>query len=308
MMSGVVLPDHRLVGRDLDDVERVDLAELVFLGLGRARHAAEFGIQPEQVLEGDRRQRLVLVLDLDAFFGLDRLVQTVRPAPPEHQAAGVLVNDDDFFLAFLVLLHQVVNVPLVDGMGAQGGAGVLHHGQVFGVGQVLDAQGQFDAPLAVLGERRRLLLFLDLVVALFFELADDPVHLDVQIGRRLGLAGDDQRRPGLVNQDGVHFVHDGEGQFRLGQFLPRHGQVVAQVVEAVLVVGAVGDVAVIGRAPDLARAGRSRSAGPGAGTPGRRCRCRPMSPVSGLWPWMMPTDRPRKWYSGPIATAPTLLR
>jgi hypothetical protein len=56
----------------------------------------ELAVHAEVVLEGDRGERLVLVLDLHAFLGLDRLVQAVGPAPARHQAAGELVDDDDF--------------------------------------------------------------------------------------------------------------------------------------------------------------------------------------------------------------------
>jgi hypothetical protein len=81
--------------RDDHGLQAVDLLELVGLGIGRARHAGQLAVQAEVVLEGDRRQGLVLGLDRHAFLGLHRLVQAVAPAPPGHQAAGELVDDDD---------------------------------------------------------------------------------------------------------------------------------------------------------------------------------------------------------------------
>ena len=83
-----------LVGIDRD-VELVDLVELRRLGVGGAGHAGQLLVHAEVVLEADRRQRLVLFLDLDAFLGLDRLVQAVGPAAARHLAAGELVDDDD---------------------------------------------------------------------------------------------------------------------------------------------------------------------------------------------------------------------
>jgi hypothetical protein len=77
-----VLADHRLVGRDHDDLEAVDLLELVGLGVRRARHAGELLVHAEVVLEGDRRQRLVFLLDRHTLLGLDGLVQPLGPAPP----------------------------------------------------------------------------------------------------------------------------------------------------------------------------------------------------------------------------------
>ncbi len=73
----VVHTDHGLVGRNLDDVQLIDGAELLFLGQGGTGHAGELAVQTEVVLEGDGRQRLALVLDGDAFLGLDGLMQTI---------------------------------------------------------------------------------------------------------------------------------------------------------------------------------------------------------------------------------------
>ena len=67
----------------------------------------------------------------------------------------------------------------------------------------------------------------------------------VPLGGLVGRTGDDQRRTGLVDEDGVDLVDDGEVVPALDEFVlgPRH--VVAQVVEPELVVRAVGDVALV---------------------------------------------------------------
>jgi len=59
-------------------------------------------------------------------------------------------------------------------------------------------------------------------------------------------AGDDQGRARLVDQDRVDFVDDGVEVAALDHVLEPVLHVVAQIVEAVFVVGAVGDVARIG--------------------------------------------------------------
>ena len=100
-----VVAEHRHVGRDLDDLELVDVAEFLRLGHRRAGHAGELRIHAEIILEGDRGERLVLVLDRDAFLGFERLVQPLRVAPAFHHAAGELVDDDD-----LVVLDDVLGV------------------------------------------------------------------------------------------------------------------------------------------------------------------------------------------------------
>ena len=69
-----------------------------------------------------------------------------------------------------------------------------------------------------------------------------------------GRAADDQRRAGFVDQDRVDFVHDGVVMAALDLLLVRGGHaVVAQVIEAELGVGAVGDVAVVLLAADAGR-------------------------------------------------------
>jgi hypothetical protein len=78
---------------------------------------------------------------------------------------------------------------------------------------------------------------------------DDAVHLVVEVGRFLGRARDDERRARLVDEDAVDFVDDGEVVAPLDVVREVELHVVAQVVEAELVVGPVGDVAGVGGLP-----------------------------------------------------------
>src|SRR5690606_23900494 len=86
----VVLPLDGPVRGDDEDVGAVDLLELLLLGLGRARHAGDLVVELEEVLVRDRRERLVLALDLHALLGLDGLVQALAEAPAGHEAAREL--------------------------------------------------------------------------------------------------------------------------------------------------------------------------------------------------------------------------
>ena len=112
----VVLVDahHGHVGRDLHDVERVDGAELVFFGLGRAGHAGELVVEAEVVLQGDRGERLVLFADRHVLFGLDRLMEALGVAPSVEDAAGELVDDQH-----LAVFDDVLVVVVVERLGAQ---------------------------------------------------------------------------------------------------------------------------------------------------------------------------------------------
>jgi hypothetical protein len=54
-----------------------DRHQLGGLGLGRTGHARELVVEAEVVLQRDRGESLVLVLDLDILLGLDRLVHAL---------------------------------------------------------------------------------------------------------------------------------------------------------------------------------------------------------------------------------------
>ena len=100
--------------------------------------------------------------------------------------------------------------------------------------EVVQFKELFAADDALFGEHGGAGLFVHGVV-LRPELAHHPVHDAIGAHVLVRGAGDDERRARLVDEDGVHLVHDDE---LLGIKL----HVVAQIVEAEFVVGAVGDV------------------------------------------------------------------
>ena len=256
---GVVLADVGLVGGDGDDVQAVDLGELGGLGAGCTGHAGQLFVHAEIVLEGDGGQGLALGGDVHPFLGLDGLVQALIVAAADHQAAGELVHDDDF-----AVLDHVVDVLFHDAVGLDGLLDVVHQGHVLGGGQVLYLEVFLGLLDAAGGQGGGLVLFVHhivavgLVVSLLFALqlhhhalaqrADELVHLGVEGGGVLPAARDDQGGAGLVDEDGVHLVHDGVGMAALDHVGLVGHHVVAQVVETELVVGAVGDIGVVGLA------------------------------------------------------------
>ena len=91
------------------------------------------------------------------------------------------------------------------------------------------------------------LLLVELVI-LARELRDDRVDGGVEIGAVLRRTRDDERRARFVDQDRVDFVDDGEGMAALDHLRHVILHIVAQIVEAELVVRAVGDVGGVGLA------------------------------------------------------------
>ena len=240
---GLVDAAHRLVGRDRDHAELVDLVELAGLGHGRAGHAGELLVEAEVVLQGDRGERLVLLADLDALLGLDRLVQAVVVATTGQHPAGVLVDDEHLAVHDDVLLVVVEQLLGLDG--------VVEEGDQRGVGrlvEVLDAEVVLDLGDPGLEHRDGALLLVDLVVDVLGQGPGQLGELAVPPDLVLGGAADDQRGARLVDEDRVDLVDDRVVVGALHALLERARHVVAQVVEAELVVGAVGDVAVVGLA------------------------------------------------------------
>ena len=304
------------IGRDHRDVELVDLGELLRLGRRRARHARQLVVHPEVVLQRDGGERLVLRRDLDAFLGLDRLVQAVRPAPARHEPPGELVDDDDLrpdgdapgLVDRLLVLDDVVHVRREDVVRLEGLVDVVH--QIAVIGEVLDAEEPLAVRRPLLGERDGLGLLVHDVVALGLlldlgelavddggrpgELGDDAV--DLLVHRRPALRarippGDDQRGARLVDQDRVDLVDDRVVVLALDHLVEAEAHVVAEVVEPELVVRAVGDVRVVGLAararpergePDVRRDERRGRTGTAsrAGSRRRRGRARGRSAPS----------------------------
>ncbi len=237
---GLVLAHHRPVGGDGHHTELVDLVELGRLGLGSTGHAGELVVETEVVLQGDGGQRLVLGLDLHPLLGLDGLVHALVVTTPHQHTAGELVDDQH-----LTLAHDVVLVAGEQFLGLDGVVQVAHQRRVGRLVQIVDAQLVFDELHAQLVHPDSALADVHLVVGVLLHQGDDPCELGVPIGRAIGRARDDQRGSGLVDEDRVDLVDDGEGMSTLHQLVERMGHVVAQIVEAELIVGAVGDVGVV---------------------------------------------------------------
>ena len=209
----------------------------------------ELVVEAEVVLERDRGEGHALALDAQALLGLDRLVEALAPAAARHLATGELVDDDD-----LAVLDDVVAVALVERVGPERLLEVTGQARV-GVVHVLDAEPALHLVDALLGRGDRLVLEVDEVVAALLvalgpllEARHEPGEGEVEVRGLLGLAADDQRRARLVDEDVVDLVDDREAALALDPLVELHDHVVAQVVEAELVVGAVGDVGRVGLA------------------------------------------------------------
>ena len=156
----------------------------------------------------------------------------------------MLVDDDD-----LAVLHHVVDLVLVEGVGAQRLLHVVEGLDLGGVVEVGDTEELLQLLDPLVGEAHGAGLLVLRVVLLLDEPRDERIDLLVEGGGLLGRPADDEWGPRLVDEDGVDLVHDGEVQLSLHVVLQPELHVVSKVVETELVVLAVGDVRAVGRLP-----------------------------------------------------------
>ena len=182
-----------------------------------------------------------------------------------HNAAGELVDDLDLAVGDHVLLVAVEHV-----LGLQRLLQVVDQlARKVGI-DVLDTQAALDLLKAALGGGNGVLGLVHDIVARGLHVLGGGEHvvrhvlaaLKAAHGTREVLVGagglgagtrDDERRSGLIDQDGVNLVDDGVVVAALHALLGTSDHVVAQVIKTELGVGAVGDVGLVGRALELER-------------------------------------------------------
>src|SRR3989344_9664625 len=91
----------------------------------------------------------------------------------------------------------------------------------------------------------------DFVIGVFGKPGDDLGKTIVFLGGLDSGGGNDRRSPGLVDQNGVDLVDDGEVMAPLGHFGGSPSHIIAQIIETELVVGAVGNIREVGFAPAI---------------------------------------------------------
>ncbi len=186
-------------------------------------------------------------------------MQAIGPAAALHGTAGMFINDDHF-----AVFHDVVYVAGEEHVCTQRSGDVVHqHDVARGVERlalVHDAlfhQQLFNQHQPALGQVHltRFLIHgevafaLEGVRVLFLltdQVRDDFVDALVHVGAVFRRTGDDQRRTGFVDQDGVHLIHQRIVQLTLNALFRTERHIVTQIVKAVFVVGAVGDICGIG--------------------------------------------------------------
>ena len=250
--------DGAVGGDDLNG-QVVDLAELGVLGDGRTGHAGELVVEAEVVLQGDGGQRLVLLADQHALFGLDGLMQALGVATALHDAAGELIDDLDLAVGHHVLLVAVEHVlgferllQMVDEGAGQIAVDIFDAETLLNLLQTLLGGGDGVLGLVhdeVTGGLDRLAgKHVEIGLLALSEATDGAGEVLVGAGALGAGTGDDEGRARLIDQDGVNLVDDAECVAALNALTGAQNHVVTQVVETELGVGAVCDIGIVSAA------------------------------------------------------------
>ena len=165
------------------------------LRYGSTGHTGQLLVQAEEILVGDGSKRVVFTLHFDAFFSLDRLVETLAIAPPGHLSTGEFIDNHD-----LAIFDDVILVALEDDLGLNGILHVARQVQVVLVVDVFHTRQLFEFIDTRLCQDNGTCLLLDSIVSLVFQTRRPFSELDIHVGRLLALTGDDQWSARLVNQ------------------------------------------------------------------------------------------------------------
>ena len=253
-----VLTNHRLVGRDDDNVHGIDVAELFFLCLGSTRHTCLLRILVEEVLECYGSQGAGLPAHIYVLLSLDCLMKSVGITAAGHNTACEFIYNQD-----LVILYNIILIPEHQVIGAQSQDNVMLDLQVLRICQVFNMEVLLHFLDTLFCQVYYLILFIHNEIACLLNLlAHDGVDLGeflgygtslqlagqyiahlIQLGGLAALSGNDKRRPGLVNQHGVNLIDDTVIQVAQHQLLLINGHVIAQVIESQLIICHVSNVA-----------------------------------------------------------------
>ena len=131
---GIVHSDHGAVSWNWYHLQAVCIHQFGCFSLSRSSHSAEFVVHAKVVLQCDRRKSLVFFFDLDALFGLDRLVNALAPSATFKNSSGELVNNLHF-----AVLNDVVLVAVIQHCSFQSNLQLVDQVLLYFVIQVVDA-------------------------------------------------------------------------------------------------------------------------------------------------------------------------
>ena len=131
---GIVHSNHGAVGWNWHHLKAIRIHQFGCFGLSRSGHTTEFVVHAEIVLQRNRCKSLILFFDLDALFGLYRLVNALAPSATFKNSSGELVDD-----LYFTILNDVVLVAVIQHCSLQRNLQLMDQILLHFVVQVFDA-------------------------------------------------------------------------------------------------------------------------------------------------------------------------
>ena len=164
-------------------------------------------------------------------------MQPIRELAAFHFTAGELIDDDH-----LAVLDDIFDIAHHDVIGFQRLLDIMHQ---IGVAVIVE-MGDLEEPLGVHDAFFRQIDLTFLVIdfnLVFAQRLDELIGDQILLVQHFPGAGNDQRRAGFVDQHGVDFIDQRKMESAQNAAFQIHNHVVAQIIEAQLGVGRIGDVA-----------------------------------------------------------------
>ena len=195
------------------------------------------------------------------FLGFNCLMQSVRIPAARHNTSGKLIDNHNLSLSgnhiVLIFEHQVVS--------PQGKNNIVLYFKILRISQIINMEEFLHFFYAVFGQIDGFFLFIDDEVSGLLNLfSHNRIHFGefsacftalqltgkniaglIQLCRLAALAGNNQRRSGLIDQNRVNLVDDGKMKSSLYKLLLVNNHIIPQVVKSQLVVCHISNIAVI---------------------------------------------------------------
>ena len=236
--------DFRLIRRNLHDIHAVNFDEFLLFRLRRPRHARQFVVHTEIILERNCRKRLAFPLDLQPFLRFNRLMKPIGITTPMHETTRKFIDDDDF-----PIFHDIVLVPRHHELRPKRLREEMIEFQILSIVKIAHAEHLFHFRHARFRRRDRLLFLVDCKIFVLHQLRH-IFRQDIVIVRRfLSRTGNDERRARFIDQNGVHFVNQAIMKRPLHHLIDRRHHIVAQIIKTEFIVRPVCDIGRIRQFP-----------------------------------------------------------
>ena len=151
---------YRFIGRDLNNVHTINIAELLFFSQCCTCHTRFFLVLIKEVLESNRCKRLALTFYFNTFFRFNSLMKTIGITTSRHNTSGELINDK-----YLIIFYHIIMISVHKIMCAESQNNIMLDLKIFCVCQVLNVEEFLNFLYTIFCERNILLFLIDNIIS-----------------------------------------------------------------------------------------------------------------------------------------------